>query len=88
MAYQRLQPGRGAAVTPSDTVKIPSISTQDGSGNNGCLIYVGGAGNVAVVTIGGDSITFVGVVAGTFLPVLISQVMSTDTTATSILALW
>ena len=89
MAYQRLQVGRAAAVTPgATTATIPSISTAAGSGNNGCVLYVGGAGDVQVITVGGDNVTFVGVNAGTFLPVLVKQVVSTSTTATSILALW
>ena len=89
MAYQRLQVGRAAAVTPgATTATIPSISTGDGSGNNGCVLYVGGAGDVQVITVGGDDVIFIGVNAGTFLPVLVKQVVSTSTTATSILALW
>ena len=32
MAYQKLQGRSAAAVTPSDTLNIPSASTQDGSG--------------------------------------------------------
>ena len=47
MAYQKLQANRAAAVTPSDTVDIPSISTDPGAGrNNGCVLYVGAAGNL------------------------------------------
>ena len=89
MAYQRLQVGRAAAVTPGlATATIPSISTADGSGNNGCILYVGSAGNVQVVTVGGDTVTFVGVVAGTFLPVLVKQVVAAGTTASNILACW
>jgi len=89
MAYQRLQVGRAAAVTPgTTTATIPSVSSQDGSGNNGCILYVGVAGNVEVVTVGGDNVTFVGVVAGTFLPVLVKQVVAAGTTASNILACW
>ena len=89
MAYQRLQPSRAAAVTPgAATATIPSISTADGSGNNGCVLYVGGAGDVRVITVGGDNVLFSGVNAGTFLPVLVKQVVTTDTNATLILALW
>ena len=89
MAYQRLQVGRAAAVTPGlATATIPSISTADGSGHNGCILYVGTAGNVELVTVGGDTVTFVGVVAGTFLPVLVKQVVAAGTTASNILACW
>jgi hypothetical protein len=88
MAYQKLQAYRAAAVTPSNTADIPSVSTQDGSGNNGCVLYVGGAGNIKVTTAGGDTVTFTGVLAGSFIPVQVLRVWSTDTTATNIIALW
>jgi len=89
MAYQRLQVGRAAAVTPgATTATIPSISTADGSGNNGCVLYVGGAGDVQVITVGGDNVIFAGVNSGTFLPVLVKQVVAAGTDATLILALW
>ena len=85
MAYEKLQVSRAAAVTPSDTDNIPSLS---GGANNGCVLYVGGAGNVRVLTAGSDDVTFTGVNAGTFLPVQVLRVYSTSTTATTILALW
>lgn len=56
--------------------------------NYGCYLYIGGTGNVSVQTIGGNSATFVGVPAGTTLPVQVIRVNSTGTTATSIVALW
>jgi hypothetical protein len=52
------------------------------------LLYVGGAGDLAVVTDGGDAVTFTAVPAGSFLPVHIKQVKATGTSATAILALW
>jgi hypothetical protein len=85
MSYQKLQAGRAAAVTPSDTVNIPAVT---GGTNNGCVLYVGGDGDLKVTTIGGDDVTFVGVLAGTFLPVQVLRVWSTGTTATDIVALW
>jgi hypothetical protein len=88
MSYQKLQVSRAAAVTPSNTVDIPSVSTQDGSGNNGCVLYVGGYGDVRVMTAGGDTITFTGVLGGTFFPVQVLRVYATGTTATNIVALW
>jgi hypothetical protein len=84
--YQKLQVGRAAAVTPSNTVDIPSIT--GGTSNNGCVLYVGGAGNLRVDTIGGDDVTFTGVLAGSFIPVQVTRVYATGTTATSIVALW
>jgi hypothetical protein len=88
MAYEKLQARRAAAVTPSDTVTIPSISAADGKGNNGCVLYVGVAGDVKVTTAGGDDVTFTGILAGSFIPVQVVKVFATGTTATNIVALW
>ena len=87
MAYQKLQAERAAAVTPSDTVNIPSVSTADGTGNNGCVLYVGTAGDINVTTAGGDDITFTGVLAGSFIPVQVLKVWATGS-PTNIVALW
>lgn len=68
-----------AAVTASDTTRI----------NCRCL-YIGGAGNVALSIDGTTAAVMItGVPAGTFLPIELNQgrVMSTNTTATSIVAL-
>ncbi len=51
-------------------------------------IYVGGTGNVVVVTPSGAAITFVGVPAGAVLPVKAKRVNSTNTTATSMVGLY
>ena len=56
--------------------------------NNGCVLYVGAAGNLNVLTAGGDTIVFTGVLAGTFLPVQVVRVLSASTTATGIIGLW
>jgi hypothetical protein len=67
-----------AAVTPSDGTVL-----------NCRAVYVGGAGNVAV-TLADDSaaVTFTAVAAGTLLPLYCKKVMSTNTTATAIVALF
>jgi hypothetical protein len=67
---------------------IYSMSSQAGLGNTGCFLYVGGTGNVSVITIGGDQLTFNGVPAGTTLPIQVKRLRSTSTTATLINALW
>lgn len=66
---------------------IYQASSQTGSGNMGCFLYIGGAGNVAVTTISGDIVTFSGVPAGYVLPVQVIKLASA-TTATLINALW
>jgi hypothetical protein len=63
-------------------------SPQSGMGNPGCFLYVGGTGNVSVITVGNDLITFNGVPAGTTLPIQVLKLRSTSTTATLINALW
>ncbi len=87
MAYQKLQVSRAAAVTPSDTLNIPSLASAT-TVNNGCVLYIGGAGDLKVMTAGGDEVTFTGILAGTFLPVQVVRVFATGTTATTVLALW
>ena len=56
--------------------------------NPGCVLYVGGAGNLRVLTSSGSDITFTGVLAGSFIPVQVKRVFATSNTAASILALW
>lgn len=69
-----------AAVTPHDSNELAYYSR---------ALYVGGAGNVCVTLVGsGSSIVFVGVPAGTILPIRCKLVKSTNTTATSIVNLW
>lgn len=56
-------------------------------------IYVGGTGDVAVKMAGGDDegdsiVVFKAVPEGAILPLRVSQIRTTDTTATLIVALW
>lgn len=68
-----------AAVTPSDATDL--------TGARG--LHVGGAGNVAVRMIGDptNTVTILGVAAGSLLPLRVTRVMAA-TTATSITALF
>lgn len=66
-------------VTPSDTTSFTSPVRG---------LFVGGAGDVAVVGLDGTSVTFTGVVAGSILPVICTRVNSTNTTANNIIALY
>lgn len=68
----------GASVTPNDSTDLSFPAR---------ALYIGVAGNVAVYTADGSELTFVGVLAGTILPVQVYRVLSTGTTATSIVAL-
>jgi hypothetical protein len=67
---------------------IYQASSQTSNGNPGCNLYIGGAGNVKVTTIGGDVITFTATPVGQVLPVQVIKVHSTGTSATLINALW
>jgi hypothetical protein len=67
---------------------VYSMSSQTSMGNPGCMLYVGGSGNVAITTIGGDQITFNAVPAGTMLPIQVRRLRATGTTATLVNALW
>lgn len=53
-------------------------------------LWVGGAGNVKLTTVYGETVTFTSVPAGTMLPVRGSVVYSTanGTTASNVVALW
>ena len=67
------------AVTPADGSNLTHAAR---------ALFVGGAGNIKVDTLGGDTVTFTGVVSGAILPVRILKVYSTDTTATNIVAVY
>lgn len=71
---------KGFAVTPSDTVNfVPGTCSG---------IYVGVAGNVVVVNMDDSTTTFVGLAAGVVHPIKAKRINSTNTTATSIVALY
>lgn len=51
-------------------------------------LWVGNTGNIAVVFAGGGAVTFVGVQAGTILPVRAIRVNATNTTVTDVVGLF
>jgi len=67
---------------------VYAMSPQTSMGNPGCYLYIGGTGNVSVITIGNDQLTFNGVPAGTTLPIQVRRLRATGTTATLVNALW
>ena len=68
---------KARAVTPSDATELRFKA-----------LYIGGAGNVAIIAKDDTAaVTFTGVTAGSILPVEGTKVMSTNTTATAIVAL-
>lgn len=73
-------PARDAApVTPSDSADLAQLPR---------ALFIGTAGNVAVVMAGGQSVTFESCAAGTVLPVRATRIKATGTTAAAIVALW
>lgn len=56
--------------------------------NNGCVLYAGSGGNIRVLTVGNDDVTFVGVVPGAFIPVQVKRVFASGTGPTDIVAMW
>lgn len=54
----------------------------------GCVLYIGTGGNLRVLTASGQDVLFTGLLAGTFLPVQVLKVFSTNTTAGNLVALW
>jgi hypothetical protein len=69
-----------AAVTPNDSTDLVVRPARS--------LFIGGAGNVAVITAAGDTVTFNGLAAGSILPVQVTRVLATGTTATNIIALY
>lgn len=67
------------AITPSDSTDLVNVSR---------AIYVGGAGNLVVTPYGGGSNVTLAVVAGAVLPIRVSRVLSTGTTATGLVNLY
>jgi len=68
-----------ASVTPHNTNELSYVTR---------ALYVGGVGDVAVTMQDGGNVTFVGVPAGTTLPIRVKIVKATGTDATDIVALW
>lgn len=70
----------GQAITTSDaTIYDPPLRA----------LYVGGAGNVAIRTAQGDTVTLTAPPVGTLIDwVAIARVMSTNTTATLLVGFW
>lgn len=69
----------GAAVVPDDNADL---------GIPARFLWVGGAGDVDLVTVGGESLLVRGCAAGTVVPIRTRRVRATATTATDILACW
>lgn len=67
-----------ASVTTSDTAYIDPTRG----------LFIGGSGNLKVMTAAGSTVTLTGVAAGSILPVSVKRVFATGTTASNIAALY
>ena len=67
-------------ITPSDETMVPRAPTR--------ALYIGVGGNLTVDMGAGRSVTFVGVLGGTILPIRVDMVFATGTTATDIIGLY
>lgn len=65
------------SITPDDNTDLAGGPTRG--------LYVGVTGNVACIMSGGTTVTMVGLAAGVWHPIQAQRVLSTGTTATSIL---
>lgn len=66
------------AITPDDGNDLPQAAR---------AIYVGASGDLEVVTLGGTTVLFAGLSAGTTLPCSVSRVHATNTTAANLVGL-
>jgi hypothetical protein len=70
--------GRLVAITKNDSTVLETTRG----------LYVGSGGNVVVTDNTGADVTFTGVAAGTLLPIRVTKVKSTNTTAADFMGLY
>ena len=68
-----------AAVTPHDTNDLTATSR---------WIYVGIAGDLEVITLGGDTVVISSVAAGSQLPIQVTRIKAANTDADDIIVGW
>lgn len=70
-------------------VKAADVTKSDSTVVDCEGFYVGGAGNVAIVPKGGGAaVTLTAIIPGTLYPIACQKIMSTNTSATAIVALY
>lgn len=70
---------RATAITPDNDDDLGFLTR---------FIFVGGAGNLKLDTVGGDTITLIGVTTGSVYPIRAKKVYATGTTATNLVGLY
>lgn len=66
------------SVTPDDNNDLTKVTRS---------VYIGGAGDMKVDMADGGTVTFKSIPSGTILPIRVSRVYSTDTSASEIIGL-
>ena len=88
MAYLE-QAFNAQTVTPDDNVDLSLAGGTITEGtNSGACIYIGTGGDIQVTMLGGQTVIFVNVPDGTFLPIQVKRVWASNTNAGDILALF
>lgn len=97
-SHNHSHPTHAFAITPSDggLAGIPmglllSLTYSEESTKTGNFIYVGGqtgVQTVAVVTKGGETVTFTGPPLGTLIPIGFTQVLATGTSCTNLIGMY
>jgi hypothetical protein len=72
-------PEHGAGLVPDDAADLAHVTR---------AVFVGGTGDLAVTLLGGDTVTLRGVPGGTLVPLRVSRLLASGTTATDIVGLW
>jgi len=72
--------GTVRAVTPNDSTDFAMGACR--------ALYIGTAGDVSIVDLSGETVVFVGALAGSILPIQTARVNTTGTTASDIVALF
>lgn len=68
----------GFSISPNDTTDLPQATR---------AVYVGADGDLAVVMVSGATVSFQALMGGTLLPIRVSKVLATGTTAGALVGL-
>jgi len=73
----------GVIVTPSDSTDITGSNS-----NTPATLFVGVGGNIEVITLGGSTLLLKNIPSGSFMPIQVTRVRLTNTTASDIVAIF
>lgn len=80
-------PNRGSGKNVDPGLSFAAVTKSDSTEVNARGVYVGTGGDLALANTVGTAVTFKNVASGTYLPVFAWKIMSTNTTASDIVAL-